>query len=238
MLSDREANIYWSYGENEPEKLVRLKLAEITPKKTILITDAKGVSEIANSKVWEFECNASSAVRLNNGNTLITDERKSRVIEINKEKEIVWEYSNEEDGKAIIPFYASRLPNGNTLITYSTSHIVEEVNPEHKVIWRFGEKNKSAFDDRHLCFPEYAARLPDGNTLIADTKNGRVLEVSHASIVLWSYEGGGGQKLISPNYVNRLKDDHVFIVHGGNRQLLEIDNSGKIFWKLVMPLKR
>ena len=43
MLADRDANIFWSYGDNKVEKLVRVKMADITPEKTVLITNGKGL---------------------------------------------------------------------------------------------------------------------------------------------------------------------------------------------------
>ena len=41
-----------------------------------------------------FSTNISSAQRLPNGNTLITEGAPGRVFEVTKEREIVWEYMN------------------------------------------------------------------------------------------------------------------------------------------------
>jgi hypothetical protein len=238
MLANREAHIIWSYGGDEEEKLIRIQTAEITPDRSLLIATAKGLIEIdmkSKKKIWEHDLQAESASRLKNGNTLIADDKTFRVIEITREKEIIWEHFHED--RSAIPSNATRLPNGNTLITYSTTHIVNEVTPDHKVVWSFGEFKKSANDDKHLWLPEYATRLRNGNTLIADSKNARVIEVSPEGEIVWSYDGTSGQKLISPSFASRLKDDHIYIVHASNRQVLEVDHSGKVIWKLILPLK-
>ena len=67
---------------------------------------------------------------LRNGNVLICDFDRSRVIEVTREKEIVWEM------KAQNPTDAFRLPNGNTLITGNNYFI--EVTPDKKTIWKKG----------------------------------------------------------------------------------------------------
>lgn len=263
MLSDREGNIFWSYGDNKVEKLVRVKMVDITPEKTVLITNGKGLIEVFHKKlssyypqaesevklnndgvlisdvserIWVYPCHAESAVRLKNGNTLISDSKKFRVIEITKNEDIVWEHYHISPNA--LASFATRLDNGNTLITYSSAHIVVEVNSKHEIVWKFGENKISSSDNKHLCFPEYAYRLENGNTLIADSKNSRIIEVDSSEKIVWDYRGTNMLKLISPNYAQRLKNNHTYIVHGGNRELLEVNKHGELVWKMVLPLKK
>lgn len=263
MLSDRAGNIFWSYGDNKVEKLVRVKMVDITPEKTLLITNGKGLIEVfhrelksyyeqaehsvnfnkkeqlisdVSERIWVYPCHAESAVRLKNGNTLISDSKKYKVIEITKNEEVIWEHSHISDNA--LASFATRLDNGNTLITYSSTHIVVEVNHKHEIVWKFGENKISSSDNKHLCFPEYACRLANGNTLIADSKNSRIVEIDLTGNMVWSYKGSEMLKLISPNYVERLKDGHTYIVHGGNSELLEVDNLGNVIWRMVLPLKK
>ncbi len=262
MMADREANVFWSYGDNKVEKLVRVKTAEITPEKTVLIINAKGLIEVNHEKlrdyysnvenelkitkegvlisditerIWKYQCNAESAVRLQNGNTLISESKKLRIIELNKDENIVWEHQHITYALAS---YATRLENGNTLIAYSSAHIVVEVTSEHNIVWSFGENKIASDDDSHLSFPEYACRLENGNTLIADTKNSRIIEVNNAGKIVWSFRGTELIKLISPNYVKRLKNNNTYITHGGNREVIEVDIKGDVVWKLVLPLQK
>ena len=62
---------------------------------------------------------AAFASRLDNGNTLITDSNNNRIIEIDRDKEVVWTYSTLASGGKInpLPTRAVRLRNGDTLIS-------------------------------------------------------------------------------------------------------------------------
>ncbi len=263
MLSDRTGNVFWSYGDNKVEKLVRVKMVDITPEKTLLITNGKGLIEVfhkelkryyekaehnvnlnkkeqlvsdVSERIWVYPCHAESAVRLKNGNTLISDSKSFKVIEITKNEEIIWEHSHISDNA--LASFATRLDNGNTLITYSSTHIVVEVNHNHEIVWKFGENKISSSDNKHLCFPEYACRLANGNTLIADSKNSRIVEINSNENMVWSHKGSEMLKLISPNYVERLQNGNTYIVHGGNSELLEVDKLGNVVWRMILPLKK
>ncbi|MFN8575710.1 MAG: hypothetical protein U0354_02520 [Candidatus Sericytochromatia bacterium] len=232
-LMNRDAKISWTYGENQ--ELNNPKSVEITPFRTLLVSDDTSVFELNMStkeKIYEHSVNANSSVMLKNGNLLICDEKNSKVYEITKSHDIVWEYYCDKPAN-----YAIRLSNGNTLITCS-NHIVKEVNSDYDTVWSFGEENKPGNDNQHLAFPEYAIRLKNGNTLITDTKNGRVIEVSIDGNIDWTYTGFGLTKLITPNFAHRLKDGHTFIAHTNHKQIIEVDQEGKMIWRLIMPNKK
>jgi hypothetical protein len=74
------------------------------------------------------------ADRLPNGNTLITDSRHSRVIEIDPGGRVVWSYATSYRSQ---PFEADRLPNGNTLISDQQHKQVIEVDPAGNIVWCF-----------------------------------------------------------------------------------------------------
>lgn len=232
-LMNREGKTIWSYGDKG--ELNNPKFVEITPFKTLIVTDENTVFELNMStkeKMYEHTVRAMSATMLKTGNVLISDESNSKVYEITKKHEIVWEYYGDKPAS-----YSSRLSNGNTLISYC-NHVVKEVTPDYDVVWSFGEENKPGNDNNHLASPEYATRLKTGNTLITDTKNGRVIEVTETGEVIWSYTGIGLTKIIAPNFAHRLKDGHTYIMHTGYKQIMEIDNEGKMIWRLIMPNKK
>jgi hypothetical protein len=100
-------------------------------------------------EVWTYEIPSPwDAIRLHNGNTLITDEREKVVREVNPKGEAVWEFSKTDLPPEIV-FHniqtADRLANGNTVIFSSTGgtkredrpNIIQaiEVSPEKKVVW-------------------------------------------------------------------------------------------------------
>ncbi|MBC7473384.1 MAG: PQQ-binding-like beta-propeller repeat protein [Candidatus Sericytochromatia bacterium] len=236
MIVNREAIPIWTYGNYDNEKLNNVLSVEITPQKTVLVVDSKSIFEIDisnNKKVWEYDCNAKSATKLSNGNTLISDEKNLNVYEIDKDNQIVWQYSDEKPATNAV-----RLSNGNTLITYSHGHIVKEIDHEYNVVWSFGEYNVKGHDDKHLSSPEYASRLKNGNTLISDSRNSRVIEVSHEGSIVWSFSVSGLIKIILPNFAIRLKNGNTYITHANHRQSIEVNHEGKIVWRLIMPSKR
>jgi hypothetical protein len=95
--------------------------------------------------VWEYEVGSQlySAIRLTNGNTLIGTGDGHRVIEVTKDKQIVWEVKeNDLEGvKLAWITMVDRLPNGNTWIVNChagpNNPQILEVNTDKKVVWSF-----------------------------------------------------------------------------------------------------
>ena len=100
------------------------------------------------NQLWSVPApSAWAAVRLKNGNTLISGNQHGYVREVNPKGEIVWEIN--KDDLPGIPLYtvqeASRLANGNTLINNWVGSVpladwpnvvqLIEVTPEKKVVW-------------------------------------------------------------------------------------------------------
>jgi hypothetical protein len=99
--------------------------------------------------VWTYDISTPwAAVRLHNGNTLITDEHDKLVREVTPNKETVWEF-NQSHLPADIVLHntqtAERLANGDTVIFSSTggttrqnrTSIIQviEVTPDKKLVW-------------------------------------------------------------------------------------------------------
>lgn len=111
------------------------------------------VSYISENKVVEYDTDWNpirqfdahcpwSALRLSNGNTLITLEKERRTIEVDKEGNIVWEISLDELPE---PYRiagsqtATRLSNGNTILCSrgdkGSSPQMVEVTRDKEVVW-------------------------------------------------------------------------------------------------------
>ena len=97
-------------------------------------TDQRG----RDKRDWPF-----TAIRLENGNTLIGCTNGNRVIEIDEKGEIVWECSDADLGENLFDDACGiqRLPNGNTVVTsyHATKGKVKlfEVTRDKKVVWRY-----------------------------------------------------------------------------------------------------
>ena len=124
----------------------------ITPNKTIMVglfAEKKVVEyNLDGKEIWSVDApSAWSAIRLHNGNTLISGDGLSYTREINMKGETVWELT-----QADVPFKlynnqtANRLANGNTVICnwcagnknteeWAGTVQVFEVTPDKKVVW-------------------------------------------------------------------------------------------------------
>jgi hypothetical protein len=97
------------------------------------------------NEVWSYKINQPwAALRLKNGNTLITDEKDSLTREVNAKGETVWEFNCQTDLPADCQFTSApqsctRLANGNTIFTSrgknSEGPQLIEVTPDKKVVW-------------------------------------------------------------------------------------------------------
>jgi sugar lactone lactonase YvrE len=87
---------------------------------------------------WPF-----TAIRLDNGNTLIGCTLGNLVIEVDANGKTVWQLSNDDlAGKPINDACgAQRLPNGNTVITSHHAGAKQvkllEVTPDKKIVWTY-----------------------------------------------------------------------------------------------------
>ncbi|MBK0384073.1 hypothetical protein I5M32_13975 [Pedobacter sp. SD-b] len=94
-------------------------------------------------ELWTYDIKQPwAAIRLKNGNTLITDEKDILTREVNTAKETVWELKREdlpEEYRFINTQSCTRLTNGNTIICSRGNNgkgpQLVEVTPDKKVVW-------------------------------------------------------------------------------------------------------
>lgn len=121
-----------------------------------------------------------------NGTTLFTDGHDSenfRVLEVNMEGEIIWEYDvpSELIKGQPVGFDAELLENGNLLIVLSKSGVYE-IDREGTVVWSY-EDPKVSHD---------ADRLANGNTLINfgnrdEKSDAQIKEVNSEGEIVWEW---------------------------------------------------
>jgi hypothetical protein len=97
-------------------------------------------------EIWKYQCKQPwSALRLKNGNTLITNEADSLTLEVNPKGETVWEFNTKKELPAAYQFSsapqtATRLANGNTIFTSrgdsnGQGPQLVEITVDKKVVW-------------------------------------------------------------------------------------------------------
>ncbi len=165
---------------------------QLLPNGNLLIVCGPTVQEIDKDKKVVHEIgkptiqSAESAQRLPNGHTVVADNGKHQVLELDENDQIIWTFDVPNDNKRPTPTMRQvrRLDNGDTLICASTEDKVMEVSPDKKVVWSYA-----------LPFPYLATRLADGDTIISSgdgygSKQGFfVIEVDRDGKTVWQYGG-------------------------------------------------
>jgi hypothetical protein len=167
------------------------------------------------------------------GHVLITDQANQRIIEVNLNKQIVWQYPDPSDMNPAdllnSPNSAELLENGHILISDEGNSRAIEVNRADKILHTFtagGTVSGMAF----------ASRLENGDTLLTDTGNSRIVEVDSKDNVVSQYftntdpnsnnnRPGGGPL---PTRAVRLKNGNTLISDQYNHRVIEIDRHQEI----------
>jgi hypothetical protein len=181
--------------------------------------------------VWEagkeVAASPDSVQRLENGNTLIGDNAKHRVIEIDRDKKIVWSFDipNSNNRALHTMRRVRRLDNGNTLIAASSLDKVLEVSRERNTVWEYA-----------IPFPCLAVRLANGNTMISSGEKAGsppgnfVVEVDPMGKTVWKYgceDAPADQKLNWPSGFVRLPNGNLLIAEAHAGQLREVSPDKK-----------
>ncbi|NOZ95091.1 MAG: hypothetical protein GXP47_10190, partial [Acidobacteria bacterium] len=158
---------------------------------------------------------------------LVTDRNNHRVIEIEHDGTIVWQFgqtgvAGSDASHLSSPYNAHRLANGNTLIADSGNDRVVEVTPSGDLAWVWQPSG-----DDSLSWPRDAERLADGHTLVTDSRNGRVVEVDSAKTVVWQY----ANDLDLPYDADRLPNGDTLIADSMHGRVIEVSHAGKIVWQ-------
>ncbi len=182
-------------------------------------------------------------------NILISDQFNNRVIEVDRQKHIVWQFGTGDPsdcspgpGHIIAPNDAERLGDGLTLIPGTgTSNCPDNrvivVNEAGQIIWQYGQAGKSGSGFDLLNVPVFAIQLPDHDIMIVDQANNRVIEVNKAKKIVWSYGPKSGPgALNNPNSAELLSNGHILIADENNSRVIEIDRAGHIVWQFSQGL--
>ena len=166
------------------------------------------------------------ATVLPNGHVLITDQSNERVIEVNREKEIVWQYGGGPPAVGFLnnPNSAELLDNGHILIADENDNQVIEVDRQHNIIHTFTAGNT-------VSGAAFASRLKNGNTLITDSNNSRIVEVDAKDHVEWEYftnTRAGSIAMPLPTRAVRLRNGNTLISDQFNNQLIEVNRKKEI----------
>ena len=172
---------------------------------------------------------------LPNFHVLITDQGNNRIIEVNLNKDIVWQYpgSNTNDSDQLnSPNSAELLKNGHILIADENNSRVIEVNRNDVILKTFTASGT-------LGTVAFASRLKNGHTLMTDAGNSRAVEVDANDVVVWQYYTDTEPMSIpapAPTRAIRLRSGDTLISDQFNNRVIRVKKDGKLEMQYGLPL--
>ncbi len=196
-------------------------LFTMNPKKIVVELNEK------HEEVWSYSEGLEhpiAAQRLANGNTLISDARLGKIIEVSPDKKIVWTYAS-ADMANMRSRNVHRTDAGTTLIAIEADAKIVEIDAAGKIIWQWSAP-ENATKERRLYM---GRRLPNGHTMVSLSAPGELLEVDQAGKIVRSI--GGLSKEIRMGWTSGfdlLPGGNILLNDYTGRRLLEVDPKGKV----------
>jgi len=184
------------------------------------------------------------------GNILIADQFNNRVIEIDTNGNIIWQFGlgpNDFSPSSIIGVNDAQRVGSLTLMagTGTPAGVVTNtpngtpdnrvilVDPFGNIVWQYGRFGKTGSGHDLLNTPVQCTWLPNTDVLITDQANNRIIEVNLQKKIVWSYPGfntNPSDALSGPNSAELLENGHVLISDQSNNRALEVthDNNDQI----------
>ncbi len=186
------------------------------------------------------------------GDILIADQFNNRVIEINRQHQIVWQYGlgptdfsprsivgvNDAQRVGFLTLMAGTGTPPNVVPTCTAAagcpdNRVILVDPFGDILWQYGQFGVSGSGPDQLNTPVQSTWLPDAHILITDQANERIIEVDLAKQIVWQYgmtgiTGHGANQLNNPNSAELLANGHILISDENNDRAIEVTRDHKI----------
>lgn len=184
------------------------------------------------------------------GHILISDQFNNRVIEIDKQGSIVWQFGkgpNDVSATSILGVNDAQRVGRFTLMTGTSvppgaepncpdgcsDNRVLLVNEKGKIVWQYGQFGVTGDGPNELNTPVQNTWLPNRHVLITDQGNQRVIEVTKNKSLVWQYgttgvNGNGPNQLNSPNSAELLANGHILIADENNNRAIEVTRGHKI----------
>lgn len=116
---------------------------------------------------------ANSAVRLANGNTLVSLRNYYMLVEVDRAGRVVWKLP----GLFTTPHDPEILANGNILVNTRGPQVIRELTPGGRMVWEYRPNQKDVQTVR------YNHRLPNGNVLFVERTT--IVEVTPEGEIVW-----------------------------------------------------
>jgi hypothetical protein len=179
-----------------------------------------------------------TAVRLENGNTMITESgTKPKIIEVNSEGKVVKSIplKPETVNVHMQTRMARKLKNGNYLVPHLLAFAIKEYNSEGEIMNTFSTDFEDFGGRAAKTWPFTAIRLENGNTVATLTNGNRVIELDAKGKIVWMLANSDFEEdpLADPCGAQRLPNRNTVIASYGAKKgikLLEVNRNKKIVW--------
>ncbi len=179
------------------------------------------------------------------GNTLITDRHNNRIIEVNADGAIVWQFGNGSPGagsnQVNFPLTAAPLGTGNVLIADNQNHRVIEVARDGTIAWQFDSSHITGGAPNRWGIPVDAERLENGNTLITalgiydpytpDANFHHLIEVTPGKAIVWEFTRPYSGSYPDPMFSVRLANGNTLITEALQHHVMEVTPLLKPVWR-------
>ncbi|MBM3844904.1 MAG: hypothetical protein FJ405_01285 [Verrucomicrobia bacterium] len=226
----------------------------VLPNGNVLIAFADVVEEVVpageklNRVVFTYKLSRengeiSTAQRLYNGNTLVTElGRRPRLLEVNEKGSVVVEVplQPETDNTHMQTRMARQLRNGNYLVPHLLAFAVKEYSPDGRVLRVIKTDLVELGGRKAENWPFTAIRLDNGHTLVSLTHGNKVVEFDQWGGVVWKVDNSHvGGKFADPCGSQRLANGNTVVgSHAAHKgiSMIEVTPDHKIVWTSDHPL--
>ncbi|HEV2033209.1 MAG TPA: hypothetical protein VGU71_03260 [Candidatus Dormibacteraeota bacterium] len=197
---------------------------------------------------------ASSSKFNQPGNILIADQFNNRVIEIDRNHKIVWQFGRgpqDLTATSILGVNDAQRVWDLTLVAGTgippntkqaplctdpngcADNRVMLVDRNGKIVWQYGTFGVTGAGPDELNTPVQDTYLPNDNILITDQGNSRIIEVNREKEIVWQYgttgvPGIGVNLLNNPNSAELLANGHILISDENNDRAIEVNRDKQI----------
>jgi hypothetical protein len=220
----------------------------------LLIAFAGEVKEFtrAGEVVWHYKLSGdnreiSTAWRLDNGNTLVTElGAKPRLLEVAADGSIAVEVplQPETNNAHMQTRMARKLPNGNYLVPHLLAFAIKEYDPSGKVVNVIRTDLEEIGGRKAENWPFTAIRLENGHTVSCLTHGNKVVEFDAEGKVVWECNNDHAQGLFKdPCGGQVLPNGNIVVAPHAERKatgikLFEVNKEREVVWKYVDPRNR
>lgn len=198
----------------------------------------------ADGKVqWRIGCGAIHDLHLLADGHLLYQDGWTHIIELDEERQKVWEYDAKSNGNAdrLVEVHAfQRLADGSTMIVESGTARIIEVNQDGTIKHQLSLQvdHPSVHSDTRN-----ARKTSSGTYLVAHERDGAVREYDASGAVIWEFDvplfgkdhrkGHGPEAFGNQVYsAVRLENGNTLIGTGNGHGVLEVTPEKKIVWQL------